>query len=336
MNPRQLTVRIVLGGAVFLSCGAVLPETRKPQPPPPDQFVVGRRTFFDIGPPFEFYEILSLRSTTGGALVERLQVTPPGDACTQPATVEVSTASIRESVADLLGGTNPCTIPEKDLRRERKRCKKCLVFSGADVTMQVSCGGQSRRIRMDILDRDMFDPHAGTPEHTSWTMALMGRLDQALGSNIMERPAFTLSGESRQLSPKPQSSPMLEDLERGTFDALFDRGSYRPSELYRQARNPPPEPSVELVSSSPFRPSTYTLPKYPPIARAAHVSGQVTFTVSVESDGHPSPPSFLSGNPLIQRAVTASISDWTFPTEATGEDVRVTIQFNMNCVSAQR
>lgn len=138
--------------------------------------------------------------------------------------------------------------------------------TGADVTMQVSCGGQSRRIRIDILNRDMFDPHAGTPEHTSWTMALLGRLDRALGSNIMERPAFTLSGESRQLSPKPQSSPMLEDLEKGTFDALFDRGSYRPSELYRQARNPPPEPSVELVSSSPFRPSTYTLPKYPPIA----------------------------------------------------------------------
>jgi hypothetical protein len=38
--------------------------------------------------------------------------------------------------------------------------------TGADVTMQVSCGGQSRRIRIDILNRDMSDPHAGTPEHT--------------------------------------------------------------------------------------------------------------------------------------------------------------------------
>lgn len=181
--------------------------------------------------------------------------------------------------------------------------------TGADVTMQVSCGGQSRRIRIDILNRDMFDPHAGTPEHTSWTMALLGRLDRALGSNIMERPAFTLSGESRQLSPKPQSSPMLEDLEKGTFDALFDRGSYRPSELYRQARNPPPEPSVELVSSSPSRPRSYTLPNILPL---------------------------LSRNPLIQTAVAASLSDWTFPTEAIGEDVRVTTQFNMNCVSVQR
>lgn len=181
--------------------------------------------------------------------------------------------------------------------------------TGADVTMQVSCGGQSRRIRIDILNRDMFDPHAGTPEHTSWTMALLGRLDRALGPNIMERPAFTLSGESRQLSPKPQSSPMLEDLEKGTFDALFDGGSYRPSELYRQARNPPPEPSVELVSSSPFAPVPTHCRNILPL---------------------------LSRNPLIQRAVAASLSDWTFPTEAIGEDVRVTIQFNMNCVSVQR
>lgn len=51
------------------------------------------------------------------------------------------------------------------------------------MTMEVSCAGQSRRIRIDILNRDMFDPQAGTPEHTSWTMALLGRLDRALGSS---------------------------------------------------------------------------------------------------------------------------------------------------------
>ena len=95
------------------------PQRRKPQPPAPDQFLIGRRTFFDIGPPFEFYEIFSVRSATrGGTLVERIQVTPPGDVCTQGATVEVATGLFSESVADLLGGTNPCSISEKDLRRE--------------------------------------------------------------------------------------------------------------------------------------------------------------------------------------------------------------------------
>lgn len=123
------------------------PQRRKPQPPAPDHFLIGRRTFFDIGPPFEFYEILSVRAAAhGGTLVERIQVTPPGDVCTQAATVEVATGSINESVADLLAGTNPCSIPEKDLRRELKRCKKCLVFSGADIVMQVKCGENRRYV----------------------------------------------------------------------------------------------------------------------------------------------------------------------------------------------
>jgi hypothetical protein len=333
---RWITVAVLFGATVLFLCVPAVPQVRKQQAPQPDNFFLGRRTFFDFGPPFEFYEIFSVRSTSGGTLVERLQVTPPGDVCTQPATVQVATSSIGESVADVLGGTNPCTIPEKDLRRELKRCKNCLVFSGADVVMQVQCGGQSRRVRMDILDRDMFDPHPVTPEHTSWTLTLLGRLDQALGATIMERPGFTLSQPSVLSRIGPQSGALLEDLEKGKFDALFDRGSHAPSELFRQARNPPPVPSVELLSSSPFRPTVYELPKYPPLSRAAHISGQVTFKLSVKSDGHASAPSSLGGNPILQKFVAANVSDWTFPTEAAGQDVQVAIEFKMNCPSVQR
>jgi hypothetical protein len=238
-------------------------------------------------------------------------------------------------MSDLLGGTNPCSIPEKDLRRELKRCKRCLVFSGADVVMQVTCGGEDRRIRMDILDRDMFDPHPVTPEHTSWTMGILGRLDLALGSTIMNRPAFTLS-EASQPASQPQSSPLLEKLEKGLLDSLFERGSQKPSELFRQSRNPPPGPTVDLTNSSPLRPIVWDLPKYPPLARAAHVSDQVRFAVVVQSDGHTSPPSFLSGNPLLRGAVATSVAGWRFPAEAAGQEIKVTIDFKMNCPSVRQ
>jgi hypothetical protein len=218
---------------------------QKPQVAQPDRFVIGRRTFFDMGPRSEFYEIFSVRATVGGGtLLERIQITPPADACIQPATVQFATSSMDASVADLLGRTNPCAIPQKDLRRELKRCRKCLVFSGADVAMQVQCGDQSRRLRMDILDRDMFDLHPATPEHTSWTIVLLGRLDQALGSTVTERPAFPLFETSQQPPLEAQSNPLLEDLERGKFDALFDGASDRPSELVRQAQKPAPPPLV--------------------------------------------------------------------------------------------
>jgi TonB family protein len=332
---RRLQAAMLLGVASMFVPAPAKPQARKPQPSPPEQFVIGRRTFFDIGPPFEFYEIFCVRQTANNRTsVERIQVTPPGDVCTQPASVEVAVASITGSVGDLLGRMNPCTIPEKDLRRELKRCKKCLVFSGADVVMQVGCGGKDRRIRMDILDRDMFDAHPATPEHTSWTMALLSQLDKLLGSAVMDRPAFTLSEMSPPLKPGP--SPLLKDLENGRFDGLFARGSYRPSELLRQAQIPLPKPTVEVTGISPFQPSIYEAPQYSPLARAAHVEGQVTLTLRVKSDGHVASTRFLSGNAILQRAVAAGVGQWTFPAEAAGQEVHVAIQFKMNCQSGHR
>ena len=332
---RRLQAGVLLGVASLFVAAPAQPQARKAQPSLPEQFVIGRRTFFDIGPPFEFYEIFSVhRTANNGTSVERILVTPPGDVCTQPASVEVAVASSAGSVGDLLGGMNPCTIPEKDLRRELKRCKRCLTFSGADVVMRVGCGGEDRRIRMDILDRDMFDPHPVTPEHTSWTMALLNRLDKLLGSAVMDRPVFTLS----EIAPpgKPAPSPLLKDLENGKFDLLFDRGSYRPSELFRQAQIPLAKPTVEVTSISPFRPSIYEAPQYSPLARAAHVEGQVTLTLMVKSDGHIASTSFLSGNPILQSAVAAGVAQWTFPAEAVGQEVNVAIAFKMNCQSSRR
>jgi len=326
---------VLLGIASLFIAAPAQPQPRKPQPSLPEAFVIGRRTFFDIGPPFEFYEIFSIHGTaSSGTSVERILVTPPGDVCTQPASVEVAAGSTAVSVGDLLGGMNPCTIPEKDLRRELKRCKKCLIFSGADVAVQVGCGGASRRIRMDILDRDMFDPHPATPERTSWTMTLLGRLDKLLGSALMDRPVFTLA----EMSPpgRPEPSPLLKDLENGKLDGLFDRGSYKPSELFRQAQIPLAKPTVEVTSISPFHPKLFEAPPYSPLARAAHVEGQVTLTLVVKSDGRVASTGFLSGNPILQSAVAAGVAKWTFPEEAAGQEVHVAIEFKMNCQAGRR
>ena len=64
-----------------------------------------------------------------------------------------------DDLADLLGGANPCDIPEKELHKEQQRCKKCLVFSGVDMTIQVNLRRTvTVTMPIDILDRDIFDP----------------------------------------------------------------------------------------------------------------------------------------------------------------------------------
>jgi TonB family protein len=225
-------------------------------------------------------------------------------------------------------------IPEKDLRKELKRCKKCLVFSGADVTMQLQCGIQSHRIRMDILDRDMFDPAPKTPQHTSWTVALLGRLDQAVGKTVMERPAFFIYESQGQPTNNARSSALTEDLSRGKFDAIFRTAAQRPSDVFHEAQNPPPSPTVELLSSAPLAPMSYEVPKYPPIARMARIAGQVTFTITVTQDGTIANLKFLQGHVLLRKAVESAVSTWKFAHEAAGQEIRAAVDFKTNCPPA--
>jgi TonB family protein len=299
--------------------------------------VIGRHTFFDFGPPFHFYEILSIRSGEGALSVERLTVTPPGQPCVQPPTVEIASATVAISMSDLLGGRSPCAIPEKELRREIKRCKKCLVFSGADVTMQVRCGDRIRRIRMDILDRDMFDPAPRTPAHTSWTMALLQRLDQALGNGVMDRPMFQVESTGALAAEIASAhAKSLDALRLGTFDALFANAPDKPSELYAESLKPPVIPTVALRETHAIQPISYSLPKYPPIARLARIDGDVALSVTVAADGTVSKVAFVSGHPMLRLAVESEAAKWKFPAEAAGRKLDFVIAFRTNCPTAQR
>ncbi len=300
----------------------------------PDQFVIGRHTFIDVGPPNDFYELLFVQATPNGASVERIMLTP-ADACLQPAKVEVGSASLDESVSALLGKTNPCTIPEKQLRRELKRCKKCLVFSGANVGMQVRCGDQDRIIRSDILDRDMFDPDPNTPEHTSWTMQLLERLDKALGPGVWDKPMFQVADKEKSPEAVPDSQ-VLQDLLSGKYDALFEGAPDKLADLYRAAQIRPPVPTVRLVSSSQIQPQESPLPLYPPIAKVAHVQGRVVFKVDIDASGGTTNFAVVSGHPLLVGSVEHAVSAWRFPKEAAGQQISGTIEFATNCPSKQQ
>ena len=319
---------------VLTLCGHALPKDRRPGPALPGQFEIGRHTFIDVGPPNDFYELFLVRPAAAGTSIERITLTRAADACLQPAKLEVASASLNESVATLLGKTNPCTIREKELRRELKRCKKCLVFSGANVQMRVQCGAKTHIIRSDILDKDMFDPAPNTPEHTSWTMQLLARLDNAVGPGVMERPIFPIS-EKEEPSATNSNSEALADVSSGKFDMLFQGAPDKPSELYHAAQIRPPAPIVRLSSSAPFQPEIFVPPAYPPLARLAHIDGSVAFTISIGPNGNTTNFTVESGHPMLRGVVENAVSGWRFPRDAAGQLVHATIEFASNC-SAKR
>lgn len=293
----------------------------------PNNFVIAWHTFFDFGPPNDYYELFFVQSKSEGTSIERITLTPAGDACTQPAKLEIASAHMPEPVVTLLGQANPCTIPEKDLRRELKRCKRCLVFSGANVAMQVQCGTQTRIIRADILDKDMFDSAPNTPPQTSWTMQLLGRIDRAVGPGVMEKPVFPLSSD--QPPSNMPDSDTLRDVDAGKYDPLFQGSPDKPSDVYRAAQSRLPAPSVKLVSSTPFQPVVFDLPSYPPLARLAQVQGRVAF--EVDAIGRPGPPTFEQAHPLLKGVVENAAKNWKFPNGNADPKVRATIDFALNC-----
>jgi hypothetical protein len=235
--------------AALVLCGLTLPRRQKRAAPEPSQFVIGEYLYFDFGPPFGFYEVYVVRAGGEGSLVQRIALTPPGDKCFAPAKVEFVSATLKESVPELLGPRNPCAIPERELHRKPKRCRECLVFSGAEVTMQVQCGAETRTIRSDILDRDMFGPAANVPRSISWTMRLLKQLDGAVGPGPAQtHRIFALPGKE-QVPAKLPDSPELRKLAAGGYDGLFSGDPFTPSKLYQAAQKLPPPPTVRLVSS---------------------------------------------------------------------------------------
>ena len=298
----------------------------------PTRFEIGRHTFIDVGPPFDYYELLIVRSAENGTSIERITLTPAGDVCFSPAKYEMADGSVTETIPALLGKTNPCKIPEKELRHELKRRKKGRVFSGAEVVMQVQCGNQTRIIRSDVLDRDMFNPAARIPQHTSWTMELLKRLDQPVGPGVLDKPIFATS-DAEHPAEKTSDPALLKELNAGKYDLLFQGAPDKPSDLYRAAQKPPPLPAVELKSSSPIAPEVFLLPKYPVLAKMAHVEGTVSLKIEVDANGAVTKFDVVSGHPLLRVGMKESMSAWRFPRIAVSQKIEATVQFTLNCPS---
>jgi hypothetical protein len=320
-----------ISSLLLLSCFA-FGKDRGQNVPMPSEFEIGRHTFFDFGPPFHYYEVILVRPGESGTRVERVTLTPEADACTRPAQIESASGSLKQSVAELLNGVNPCAIPEKQLRHERKRCKHCSIFSGANVSMRVKCGSTTRILRSDVLDRDMFDSAARTPIHTSWTMSVLERLDQAVGPGVMQKPAFPV--ESDDQSSGLVDPRILRQIAAGEYDRLFEDAPDKPSILYVATQKRPVLPTVELLSSSPARPDVLTLPAYPPIAKTAHVGGTVVFTTMLDSNAMPTAISFRAGPQLLYATVKDTVSSWRFPKAASGQEIEGRIEFKLHCAAS--
>lgn len=321
MPLRHLLLRLLV--VLLLMNRFCLAQTNTPY----QEIMLATDTFFDFGPPFSYYNVYKLTSLGERTTVERVSVTPPAGTCALPE-VKSASATLDDGLSTLFGGRDLCRIPSKDLKREEKRCKHCLTFSGIHMTAQVSCAGVTRNIRFEVLDRDIFDQRTQTPMNTSRSMALLGKLDKALGGGPMNEPAFRINN-SREPAAPVNPDAMLLDLESGRYDALISGDSL--SALYKDSQQPSIDRTVTVEAVEGPAPIHPTRPVYPPIARAAHVEGEVLLSIRMNPDGAVTEASTISGPKLLQGVSEAAAKEWTFPSTADGGTSKIRFVFALNC-----
>ncbi len=327
MSKRRLHV---IGLAVYALCAqSIFAQSTAPSSQfPHAEIIIAETDFIDIGPPFDFYSLYRLISTVSGTDIERIAITPPGDACLQSATTEVSHAHLQQSLAELFNNKNPCTIPEKELHREAKRCKHCLTFSGVHVVAQVQCSGKPRDIRYEVLDRDIFDSRTNTQSGTSNTMKLLATLNEAFGGGAFDRPVFTVATPNQTTKPLSANSPFLNEISEGKYDSLFGE---KIAQIYKDSQLPHNKPSVTLEASSPSAPISPAMPPYPPIARVAHIQGDVSLELQIGADGKVAEAKWIDGPKMFQAISLDAARKWSYPIDAAQRLQSVKIQFKMNC-----
>jgi TonB family protein len=71
-------------------------------------------------------------------------------------------------------------------------------------------------------------------------------------------------------------------------------------------------------------------PEYPPLARLAHVQGDVSFTVIVDENGEVTDIKLLSGHPLLVKAAMDAVSQWKYMKPATAPmHFELTVRFEL-------
>jgi TonB family protein len=94
-----------------------------------------------------------------------------------------------------------------------------------------------------------------------------------------------------------------------------------------------PSPSILTVTEQDARSHLVSdaPPTYPPIAKAAHVEGDVRLSISIGADGHVISVEALDGPPMLRGAAIDAVKTWTFSPFAKAQKVatKVTVSFKI-------
>jgi periplasmic protein TonB len=155
-------------------------------------------------------------------------------------------------------------------------------------------------------------------------------------------------------SARPAASPGSETIEAPPVPGGVDVGGSSPNLIVdipvRLASAPPPRPKPEPAPTAqthqPIRVASTVqmaklvrkvVPPYPPLARAARISGVVHLIGIIARDGAIRNLQLVSGHPLLTRAAIEAVQQWIYqPTLLNGEPVEVIAPIDVNFTLGDR
>jgi TonB family protein len=247
------------------------------------------------------------------------------------------------SVRNVTGSIDVCSYTENGVASALKAASpKALLSTDDSASMGIvaKCGTQEKvfdfpfpaEVDMKALDRK--SPHV----RALWDLYSHVRRD-TFGKTF----TFNNLPAAQEKELEDLGTKLLPELVSGRFDVGF--GDYTCGNqkcdtnylawLLRGYTGPPnlDPASVELLDQDSLRLTKFDLPRYPPLAKVARISGEVRVRITLEpGTGLVQDVQALSGHALLRDVVTKAIKTWQFsPPTASDQPIEATMKFDLNC-----
>jgi TonB family protein len=156
--------------------------------------------------------------------------------------------------------------------------------------------------------------------------------------------AFTNLPPEEERERQEEGTKSLSMLKSGKFQHAFNGAACttplcRTNYLAWMLRNYSDAPvnadpaSVDLMDSSSFKFAKYEPPRFSPVAKTAHVQGEVKLSISADPEtGVVKDVRLISGNPILGTAAVDAAKKWQFfPGSQRTESTEVTLKFDFHC-----
>ena len=294
-------------------------------------FYIGAEVVSDASP-FWFKYILDVAAESRGTMVRWIRVAPLTGFCSTPITVKATSAQLNDSVAELTGNTDLCSLTSQKVDRSLKRFRRTTSLEDtARFGIILRCGTVEKAVFLPYeqeIDLDRMKKNA--PELSS----LFYLYDDVVKRAFGEESVFHEISSQRDAELQALGQSLMPQLKAGSFDRGFRGSTLKDILTYYRGSVSEPKPIARLIVPSKAAFARYVDPGYPLLAKQARIEGTVELDLSLDAmTGKVRDVRVVTGHPLLTDNAMMAAKQWQFDTDADGfaEVFNARLDYTLDC-----